>query len=97
MREDYACLESVTNVSAAHAMKHAETGWLSMKDVCVCVLEQWKNLKEYFLKFLPKNKAFKKIIAPTSRSKRIKPALESAFTEPYIAFCAFTTHDFEVF
>ena len=68
-----------------------------MKYACVRVLEQWKNLKEYFLKFLPKDKTFKQRIAPTSRYKRIKTALESVVTEPYIAFCAFTTQDFEAF
>ena len=40
--EDYACLESVTNVSAAYAMKHTETRCLSMNYIYVHVLEQWK-------------------------------------------------------
>ena len=56
-----------------------------------------ENLKEYFLKFIPKDKTFKQRIAPASRYKGIKTALESALTEPYIAFCAFTTQDFEAF
>ena len=64
-----------------------------MKYVCVLVLEQSKNLKEYILNFLPKDKTFKQRIAPTSRHKRIKTT-ESALTEPYIAFYAFTTQDF---
>ena len=96
-REDYACLESVTNVSAAYTMKHTETRWFLMKYVCIRVLEQWKILKEYFLKLLPKDKKFKQRIVPTSKYKRIKTALESVITEPYIAFCAFTTQDFETF
>ena len=83
-----------TNVSAAYAMKHTETRWRSMKYVCVLVLEQSKNLKEYILNFLPKDKTFKQRIAPTSRHKRIKTTLESALTEPYIAFYAVTTQDF---
>ena len=78
-------------------MKHTETKWLSMKYFCVCVVEQRKNLKEYYLNFLPKSKTFNQRIAPTSRYKRIKTALESALTEPYIAFCPFTTQDFEAF
>ena len=67
-----------------------------MKYVC---LRSWtmENLKKYFLKFLPKDKTFKQRIAPTSRHKRIKPALESTFIEAYIAFRAFTIHIFEVF
>ena len=78
-------------------MKRTETRWLSTKYVCVRVLEQWKNLKEYLLKFLPRDKTFEQRIVPTSRYKRIKTELKSALTEPYIAFCAFTTQDFEAF
>ena len=78
-------------------MKHTETRWLSIKYFCVRVLEQWKNLKEYFLKFLPRDRTFEQRIVPASRYKRIKTELKSALTEPYIAFGAFTTQDFEAF
>ena len=52
--EDYTSLESFTGLVAEYAKKHAETRWVSMKYVAVRCLEQWPNLKEYFLKFLPK-------------------------------------------
>lgn len=96
-RQDYAELEVVTNVAAAYAMKHTETRWLSMKNVCVRVLEQWINLKEYFLKFLPKDKTSFRQVSSTKRYERIKDALEDDLTEAYIAFCAFSTQDFENF
>lgn len=52
---------------------------------------------ETFPKFLPKEKLFKQGIAPASRCKIIKTALESAIAERYIAFWAFTIQDFEAF
>ena len=52
--EDYFSLENVTNVVAQYAKKHVEMWWLSMKYVALHLLEQWPNLREYFLNFLPK-------------------------------------------
>ena len=49
--EDYASFENVLNVVAQYAKKHVETEWLSMKYVAFRLLEQWPNLKEYFLNF----------------------------------------------
>ena len=65
-----------------------------MKYVCVRVLDQWRKFKGILSK---RTKTFKQRIAPTSRYKRIKATLESGLTEPYIAFCAFTSQDFEAF
>ena len=54
-REDYASLQTITNVAAEYAKKHTSTRWLSMKYVCIRILEQLPNLKEYFLEFFTKN------------------------------------------
>ena len=54
-REDYTNLVDITNLVAEFANKHIETRWLSMKYVAVRILEQWVNLKEYFLTFLSKH------------------------------------------
>ena len=61
-REDYASFESVTGVVAEYAKRHVETRWVSMKKVTVRCLEQWANLKEYFLSYLPNQPNFKKDI-----------------------------------
>ena len=53
-REDYPFVEEVTEVAVRYAMQHTATQWLTMKYVAVRILQQWKNLKEYFLRFLPK-------------------------------------------
>ena len=71
-REDYAALESIMNVVAEYAEKHTETRWLSMKYVALRCLEQWSNLREYFLNCLPKQKSFRSEISRTQRYVRIK-------------------------
>ena len=96
-REDYASLVNITDVVAEYAKKHAETRWLSMKYVALRCLEQWPNLKEYFLNFLPRQKNFKSEISKTQRYIRIKTALTEPLTEAYISFVAFVAHDFESF
>ena len=67
-REDYALLGELTNVVAKYAIKHISTRWLNMKYVCIRLLEQLPNLKEYFLKFLPKTNQYNKL----KRQKGIK-------------------------
>ena len=58
-------MEKRTNVTAEFAKKHVDARWLSMKLTCVRVLEQWDNLCEHFLTFLPTQKNFKQEILPT--------------------------------
>ena len=65
--------------------------------MALCFLEEWPNLKEYFLNFLPTQSNFKTEIAKTYRYIRIKKALEEPLTETYISFCAFTVRNFESF
>ena len=96
-REDYTSLEGVTGAVAEYAKKHAETRWVSMKYVAVRCLEQWPNLKEYFLKFLPKQKNFKREIENTARYTRLKTCFADPTMEAYGAFVAFVAQDFEAF
>ena len=96
-REDYASVEEVTEVVARYAMQHTETRWLTMKYAAVRILEQWKNLKEYFLKVLPQQSTFKSTVAKTERYKRITKALQDPLTEAYVSFCAFASAEFEDF
>ena len=98
-REDYTTLESVTGVAAEYAKKHAETRWVSMKYVAVRCLEQWPNLKEYFLKFLLKQNNFKRKreIENTARYTRLKTCFADPTMEAYLTFVAFVAQDFEAF
>ena len=68
-----------------------------MKCVAVRCLEHWPNLKEYFLKFLPKQNNFKWEIENTARYTRLKTCFADPTMETYFAFVAFVAQDFEVF
>ena len=59
--EDYALLGELTNVVANYAMKYTSTRWLRMKYVCIRLLDQLLNLKEYFLKLLPNTDQHKQL------------------------------------
>ena len=72
MTIDYASLATITGVTAEYMKKHAETHWVSMKYVALRCLEQWENLNEYFLKFLPQQKNFKKEVEKTQRTYESK-------------------------
>ena len=89
--EDYASLENVTNVVAQYAKKHVERWWLSTKYVALGLLEQWPNLKEYFLNFLPKQSNFESEITKTYRYIRIKNAVEEPLTKVYVFLCFYCT------
>ena len=96
-REDYRSLHTLTDNLDKFVIKHVLIRWLSMKHVAIRVVEQWDNLTEYFLEFLPKQKdAFRKI-KETTRYQRISEALEDSITLAYVSFCAFVARDFEMF
>ena len=95
-REDYQGLRSLTDTLDKFVIKHVETRWLSMKQVAVRIVEQWDNLTEYFLKFLPKQKDTFRKIKKTARYQRIAVVLEDSITLVYVSFCAFIAQDFEM-
>ena len=48
-RIEYSQSESITEISSKFMIRHVKTRWLSLEKVLVRVIEQWPNLKEYFL------------------------------------------------
>ena len=96
-REDYKSLECVTGVTGEYMKRHAETRWVGMKYVALRVLEQWQNITNYFLEFLPRQKNFKREVEKTQRYNRVKAALKEPLMEAYVSFVAFLAHDFEEF
>ena len=68
-----------------------------MKYVAVRRLEQWANLMQYFLKFLPKQKNFKREIENTARYTRLKTCFADPTMEAYAAFVAFVAQDLRAF
>ena len=80
-------------------MKHSSTQWVTLKKVTVRILEQRENLTECFLNFLPKQPNFrsKNGLQENKRYQRIKEKLEDELTQPYLAYTAFVSQDFELF
>ena len=91
-REDYPLLGELSNVVANYVMKHTFTIWLNMKYVCIHLSEQLPNLKEYFLKFLPKTNQYNEL-KKTESYQRIKSILADPISEVYLSFCAFAAGD----
>ena len=67
-----------------------------MKYVALRTVEQWANLQEYFMKFLPKQNGFTKL-SQSVRYQRIAAALKDNSTVAYISFCAYVSQYFEAF
>ena len=97
-REDYSKLEKL-ELHPHLSLKHSSTQWVTLKKGTVRILEQWENLTEYFLNFLPKQPNFrsKNGLQENKRYQRIKEKLEDELTQPYLAFIAFVSQDFESF
>ena len=88
-------MEDVTEVAAQYILRHSSTSWLTMKYVLVRIIEQWSNLKEYFLKFLPKQKEFKQSVMGTKRYTQIIEVLQDDLALAYLSFAAFLSHQYE--
>ena len=52
-REDFRAVSAITLVTAHYLLKHCESRWLSIEKVLVRVMEQFPNIKTYFLDTLP--------------------------------------------
>ena len=91
-------MEELTNVTAEFAKKHVDTRWLSVKLACVRVLEQWDNLCEYFLTFLPtQKKIFSEkyyLLCDTKESKQLWRTQRLKLTFHFVHFVAQDSENF---
>ena len=80
-------------------MKHIQTRWLSLDRVLVRILEQYQNLKCYFLERLPELPGFKgkNGIRETERYQRIIKGLKNPLTRPYMSFVINVAQQFKSF
>ena len=96
-RKDYVDMEDFTETTSHFVQKHSTTRWVTMKKVCAGLLQQFDNLKHYFITFLPTTPTFKNLVEGTERYNRIIEKLNDPLSVPYIAFVVFVATDFEVF
>lgn len=78
-------------------MRHVNSRWLCLNKVLTRILEQWNNMQEYFLKFLPKQKNFANDVGKTSRYNRIKQILEKNNTRIHLNFAVHVAQLLEKF
>ena len=96
-RADYQKISEVTDIVAEYALKRSTTRWVTLRRVLVRLIEQYENLKQYFLVFLPSKSIFKFTVQGTARYTRIKKALEDESTLQYLSFVFFFATDSEMF
>lgn len=70
-RKDYEMMEIFTDLEPHFAKKHVRSRWLSLRKACLRILEQYPNLKQYFLIFIPLQPNFKKDTKTSERYQRI--------------------------
>ena len=58
-------------------------------------LEQWDNLKEYFINYLSKTDTFKSKVKDTKRYKRILDFLKCPTSKASLCFITYIAHEFE--
>ncbi|CAH0562798.1 unnamed protein product [Brassicogethes aeneus] len=96
-REDYKFATLHSEIESQFMLKHVNTRWLSLKKVLSRIIEQFANLKEYFLKFIPDQKNFAREVGSTDRYKRIKLKLTDQKTEAYLSFAIYIGDLMEAF
>ena len=96
LREDYKMVENITEITTHYMKKHVESRWLSIGHSLVRILEQMENLREYFLKEIPKQKGFnqKSGLANNDRYKRIASVPKDPKAEIYKSFVVLTSQSF---
>ena len=85
----------ITDVVDEYVMKYSRTRWVTLRKVLVRWIEQYYNLKEYFLTFLPMTSSFKANLKNSPCHKRICENLNDDSTLCYLFFVAYFASDFE--
>ena len=98
-REDDRGVSELTDVTTHYVIKHSHTRWLSLDKVLVRIIEQYENLKEYFLITLPTLLGFKgkNGVSQTERYQRIRNVLTSKAAIAYMSFSVHVCQDFKEF
>ncbi len=96
-REDFKLTELVTEIETQIVLRHVPSRWLLLRKVLQRIIDQWDNLKEYFLKFLPTTKGFKTYVETTQRYQSIRKMLTSNTTVLYMSFAVYVGEMLESF
>ena len=98
-REDFAKVSDTTGILSRHLEKHCTSQWISLDKFLVKLIEQYDNLKEYFLNTLPTLPGFngKRGITSTARYICIREYLTDKLKLILIHFVVSVAQDFQSF
>ena len=93
--KDYTKLQKLTEVAAQYVLRYSSMRWLTMKYVVIRIIHQWPNLEEFFLRFISKQKEFKRLVNSTKRYESIVECLKNNMTLPNLSFTTFLANLYE--
>ena len=96
-RADYKSMAKITDIVAEYALKHSTTRLVTLQKVLARLIEQYDNLKEYFLTFLPTTASFKANVKKSKQYEKICESLNDDSTLCYLSFVTYFASDFESF
>ena len=70
-RADFQKISEVTVIVSEYALKHSTTRWETFRRVLVRLIEQYDNLNQYFLVFLPTSPTFNSTVLESKKLKMI--------------------------
>ena len=97
--QEFLEIQEETEIHTRKMSRHVPTRWISIQSVLIKVLDQYANLKKYFLETLPKEKGFsyKNGVGNSDRYKAIKKVLVNKKMCAIMAAVACIAQDFKSF
>ena len=94
---DYQKTSELTDIAAEYALKCSTTRRVTLRRVLLCLTDQYKNLKQYFLVFLPTTSTFNSTVQARASYGGTKKALDDTSTQQYLFLVFFFATDSEMF
>ena len=94
---DYQRTSELTDIVAEYTLKSSTTRWVTLRRVLVRLTDQYENLKQYFLVFLPTTSTFNSAVQARASYARTKKALDDTSTQQYLFLVFFFATDSEMF
>lgn len=88
-REDFAQMELETGIDAENMLRHSRTQWLSIGRSAQRIVNQWENIRKYFLEYLPSQKTEYARIQKTERFKSIVRTIKNQESKIYLLFVSY--------
>ena len=94
-RIEYTETESITEVTARFMLRQVKKRWLSLEKMLIRIIEQWPNLRHFFLVTVVEDKQFKSTISKSEQYQRIVKVLKNE--EKTLAYSTFAVYVASIF